>query len=399
MFNEKCEVEDEKSIYPFMSIIEHFVICEILSKEEYKSLEIDSNLVLVKPCEIKGVNYSRGEHVVNAINNSGVMEDCLIKANEFIQFIIEVKTTDGISSTASTYFSRSNGNTKEIVNNLFKKVLLDKKLIVPKALLVKYYIEVLIKKGESKQLQTFYAIYLYRGLFFLFEDDKSIDKFIQVLRANKWVEQITIESNKMLKEKDISSRKLKAIYRSLSNFDDIDLKYRCKSLATIYNFFKVEDTTVKLRNETSADKLVDFLENEIDFSIEHLIINDSQKIELQHDQSFDVPNDIKGNSKHVFNFIIIPKQLNRDLLRTKPLSEKIAIIEDEITSGKIKCEYSKKALELAKKSFVEYPNIEKDDNLIAKTKLSNYFEEKYRKEYRNFVQDIIDAFIIRLTQS
>ena len=68
-----------------------------------------------------------------------------------------------------------------------------------------------------------------------------------------------------------------------------DHRFRCKSLATIYNYFINAEGQVKIRNGKMND-LYKFITNDEVFSIEHFIISESKNrvILLQDNKEYTV---------------------------------------------------------------------------------------------------------------
>ena len=183
--------------------------------------------------------------------------------------------------------------------------------------------------------------------------------------------------------------KLNALARWNSNYENEELQYKCKSLATIYNFFMLNQDQVKVTSSQDVDK---FLTDTADYSIEHFITSQSQKVKCRNTE-LDLPNGVKKYSNYIFNYVFIPKTLNEQLANYH-VKRKLALLEPKEQQALIKCDYSKMILELVKESFIEeMPNAEKAND----PDFEKYWLVTFRNEFKNFTDKVVDKLIERFT--
>ena len=101
-------------------------------------------------------------------------------------------------------------------------------------------------------------------------------------KSNDFYKDLISEIKTFVSASKMATTHLTAISRWNSNFENEDLQYKCKSLATIYNYFKLENNVVSV---TSVDNLNSFLSNEEKYSVEHFVINKSGTIKYLDDKA------------------------------------------------------------------------------------------------------------------
>ena len=229
-FNGICNKDRKKTLYPLMRIINHYLYCEILSKAEYKDIMINDEFLLINDCTINGTKYYNGDHVVKVINNNTLLLNAITEIAEFINFISNIMSIDGASDEIKKLFRGLYEKEIKVLINFIKKIIKDKKLQVPKSLVLKYYFSVLKCNRTKDELKQMYAIYMYNGLFVLFGDTKKADKIISILREKDYYLKIVNEIKEYLFTGNIADSNLKAVMTARSNLENEDLKYKCNNI-------------------------------------------------------------------------------------------------------------------------------------------------------------------------
>ena len=95
---------------------------------------------------------------------------------------------------------------------------------------------------------------------------------INIVKANEseWYAELVKQINGYFALDRITDARLLAQYKFGRNEDEEDQRFRCKSLATIYNFFINQNGKVSIRKGRMND-LYKFITDDNTFSIEHFI--------------------------------------------------------------------------------------------------------------------------------
>ena len=238
-FNEISTGDKEKTVYPLMKIIYHSIYCLLLSQPEYKGIEINDDFMLTKPINIGGDEFHKGDHILRVINHNTKIDNTLVKTIDFVTFLSEIcKVCGGKSQEHKKMFAPADDSRIEAIVNFIQKIILDKDMVVPKSIIAKYYFSTLLKEKKTKNdIYKIYGLYFFINLFVLFEDKRNLDPIKKALKEEDYYISIMKETSKMFSSNALTSGKRNAIFKATNNLDDINLQFRCKSLATLYNYF------------------------------------------------------------------------------------------------------------------------------------------------------------------
>ena len=168
--------------------------------------------------------------------------------------------------------------------------------------------------------------------------------------------------------------------------DEFNEEYLSRGLAVLYNFFTINGGRCSVTNEKA---LKSFLFNTDTYSLEHLIINKSKKYDLGEEKTFTIQGESGKCVNSMFNFIFISESLNNDL-GNQPIREKMKMISER--TAEVKCEYSKKVLELVQKYFIDAPLPQPFPNLAGlsyeqkKQELDAYLSGENTQFFKTFSQ-------------
>ena len=99
------------------------------------------------------------------------------------------------------------------------------------------------------------------------------------------------------------------------NEEEEDYRFRCKSLATIYNYFNIKEQEVVIKSKALGE-LYKFITDENTYSLEHFIISNSEKHMIKSSKfgEYEIDNSIYSKYlNNFFNFIFIDQNLNSAL--------------------------------------------------------------------------------------
>lgn len=396
-FNYTLDKIHSGGAYSLTKILEQYIYCDILQKKEYQDVNIDENFLLVSRCEVNGTQYYSGDHIIKVINNNTYMRKVIEGTIEYIELLTELIETDGgVPGKMKKLLNQIASNERKIICNIIKKGVVDKTLIVPKMLLLKYYISISDGKASKETCKQIYAIYFYIVFFMLFADKKKApDTIKKIVRSSDYYSELNKAIKEITGREYLASNRLTAISRWNSNYQDETLKYKCKSLATVYNYFEVHTNKVKI---TSVDDVLSFMSDENQYSIEHLIINDSNSVKyIEEMDEYELPGDLKKYGTYIFNFIFIPKQINNSILKNYSIKKKLELLQKEENLRQIKCSYSLKIIKILESAF-NCPEIKALGNREI-DELEKYWLVQFKKEYTNYVQKVIDLIIDRFNGS
>lgn len=391
-FNVRCGCKPEKSVYSLMKIIEHYLYCHVLSKPEYNDISINEKFTLDSPCEVNGTKYYLGDHVIKVIRNNTYMQEVLIGAKKYIEFLTEIIASDGgAPGCIRDLLKNAESNEVKIICNFIKKTILDKTLIIPKILILKYYLSICDGKASKSKCKYIYAVYFYNVLFMLFGDKKSdAEKIKKISRSNSYYSEVIDAIKNFFEDGNISESRQIAIAKWNSNYENEALQYKCKSLATIYNFFVLKDNSVDI---SSCDDAYKFLSDDDLYSIEHFIVNSSGNVTyIDGEEAFELPSSIKKYSAYIFNFIFVPQSINNNVFKNYSVRKKIELLYKSDRVSEINCSYSKMILDVVKDMFAENIVITNLDD-AEKKELEKYWLVTFRDDYSTFTSIVINKLI------
>lgn len=400
--------EEKKGDYPFMTILEHYFRCVLAKKEEYREIDFNSDFTLKSEKEIEGKVYSAGEHIVKVIHDKNYLRDRMKEFELLMKIIANIIAEENPTTDFKKYFVDFNQIQNDpgkkidqdeiaIIYNLVRKILLDKNK-VPKCLVAKYVIEVLLGKSiEKEDYQKVYGVFAAAVLFTLYETRKGIDKIYRIVKQESWYREIVQYVNSCFLQGELSNRQIIANYKFVESTRVIEKKerqeFRCKSLATIYNFLNITADSIKVKKHKMKELNL-FLNDSEKYSVEHFILNQKGNclVELANGEKFDYtyPDVVIRYIDSLFNYIFISRD-NNNLLGNAIVTDKLNAIEDELEGNfrQEKCEYSQKVIELAKEKL-QMPDLSTEDNIeSAKNTLDQYYQMSFRNRFFEYATALV----------
>ena len=397
-----AKLNRDTELYPVMEILEHCVYCTLPTylNGKYLAVTFDKKFQLTKSFPA-GSSWDKtahcaGEDLVTAIQDYSYFAQLLDCAEAFLLFARDL--AEGTSTPEHLLKKlREKGGVDNrelpVLHNLLRRILRDDNLM-PKMLVVKYFLSVLRADAPSKQdARAVYAIHAYYVLFTLFEDSKSRQATAKIARAKDWYPALMGQLGKYSKEaltrkmaSDLMARTRKA--------ERLDRRYRAQALAVLYNYLAADGSRVFVRRGM-VPPLNQQLTNPSAFGTEHFIINQHG---IQYDGWSSPYRYRKKEEKlvnNLFNFLFLPEALN-GALKNWGLADKLNHLH---TAAPLDCAYSQLALACMKASFQTYPPVCGLPEHQAKVLLGRYFRENFQREYSEYVSRMVQALSVRLPDS
>ncbi len=388
-------------IYPLMLTVSQYFYCDLYlsNPSRYKNLEFYDNFTLKRKLETSnGVTYQKGEHIIKTINDNQYMLKALDEMTGFLNFVSDVIENDQPGQKQRELL-RKRGKIEvgegKIIYNFIKKIMLDT-LDAPKILVMKYVLDVMMNENSSKSdYKKIYGVYFLSILFVLFGEKKSSAEISNIVRAKDWYAELMKQIKKYLNPAESAMKQVDVQKKYTIKDNDQDDKFRCKSLATVYNFFEIKKDgtnggeTVGIK-KGKLTELAEYVTNDRDYSIEHFVINDKGNYSINVGSRIledKYPSGIGVNSKSLFNFIFIPQKHNNEM-DNMLLCDKMDYIEKNV---EINCEYSQMAYDIFKNNMKPFPVIAASDtDDEAKKKWRDYYVNDFRNQYAACVKLIVE---------
>lgn len=384
----------KKTEYPTTKLLEHYLYCDLYKNARYRNIQFREDFTITELMNLDGNQHYKGEHIIKVIRNNTYMLQGLKNINKFLTIILDVVTSRLPSQSFKELFNSSaeiDDVEAVIIHNFLKKIMLDKN-IVPRILIMKYVIEVLFDKTNKTKAdyRKIYGLYLLAVMFTIFESEKDITKVLGVVKDSEWYTKAAEQSKSYFARSKVSRTKITVQYKLINAEDTENYMLRCKSLATIYNFFEIIDGTVKVINGKMNDLNV-YVTDSNRFSNEHFIINERGVFNISGN-SCNYPSDIKKYANSIFNFIFISKQLNEEDLGNNILSEKIRILDEKVAVSPtiIECEFSKMIIERCRTVFscpISLPIANTDE---AAQMMGSYYQNEFIEQFSAYAIQVIN---------
>lgn len=393
-----AEIEHSKMDYSLLKLLEHYLLCDLYRGNKYRGMEFGTDFLLKKAYREDEVTHREGTHLIELINSNQYMRTSLGRLNKIAQIMLDIVNSSSITTKIEEIFTSGlvdehiDNIELKVIHNIVSKILKDTK-VLPKALLIKYFIILLYGKEmkNKESVRTIYGIYMFSVLFSIFENKKSADVLINIIRADEedWYTELVKQINGYFALDRITDARLLAQYKFGQNEDEEDQKFRCKSLATIYNFFVNQNRKVIVR-KGKMKELYNFITDDDAFSIEHFIISETKKRRIiVNDFEYIIEDTIyKRYVNNFFNFIFIDQNTNSEL-GNNWLPEKLKKLKNK----NISCEYSAMVINNVANLGREF---EKRAGADYKDKLDLFFAREYKDIYIEYTKATLDSIIKRI---
>ena len=155
--------------YGLMKAIEQYLYCELYKNVWYTNFSFSEEFKVEKNSKINGQVVNEGEHFICAIKDKTFMKNTLKAVSKFLSFANSIVAVDGVSDDFKRFYNSGAGlddvNYK-VYHNVLKKILLDSD-IIPKVLVLKYFLEV-INSSADRTIADYDFLFTIYTLAFLF---------------------------------------------------------------------------------------------------------------------------------------------------------------------------------------------------------------------------------------
>lgn len=160
----------------------------------------------------------------------------------------------------------------------------------------------------------------------------------------------------------------------------------------LYNYFQFDGKRIVFRDK-QENGLKNYLNNDEIFSVEHFIVSQSEEtihcLKRGGEYNYCLPDNIKAFHNYIFNYIFIPKRINRDILKNYYIKDKLNLLKQGAYLQQVYCEYSLMVISCAEQFFkldFDFNNV--DEKSVED--LEKYWAVKFGKQYNDYVATIID---------
>lgn len=383
-------LEEQRIKYSLMNILFQYITCDLYKYKDgiFKNFKFKEDFTLAKFEE--NVKYYKGEHLIQVINDKNYMQNSIGIVNKYLEIICDIACNDDQTSMFKLLFSEIDDQERKVIFKLIKIIIKDPNLI-PKITLMKYIINSIILGSKSKEeCRGIYTVFFFSTFFNIFENKKDRNIVYNLMKTEDWIKALVIQIKKYCSNTNLTKVQAAIQYKYTLEDSKIDERYRCKSLAALYNYFEIKNNKIIIRN---INKLHEFLNNDDTYSIEHFILCNNKKNKMiirgLPNNEYIVSKDFRKYKNSIFNFIFIDRDTNRKL-------DNLNIIEkiSKLDGYDFKCEYSKMVFDETK-SFIN-SNSEEINSLksnLSKENLDDFFEDKFVKLFIDYINNIFEKII------
>lgn len=390
--------------YPMLKLMEHYFLCSLESTSIYSGLSFDSEFLLTKKFKNQdGTEFPAQTHLIEVINDKAYMLQSVTNINSIISILLNI-VQNSASNTAfrqcmsfvklDGYAGYLDEDELAVIFNFMSKILKEDQQM-PKALLVKYFLSIQKSAPRKKDVRNIYGVYLASVLFGLLESNKEKSSIMSILSADNehWYVALLEKVNNYWDVDQLTNRKLTAQFKHIAGETDIDYRFRCKSIATLYNFFRIKGNEVILNGHMSDIRK--YLIDTDAFTCEHFIVSEasSRSMVISATECYQYsPAFYKKYSNGLFNFIFIPREINKQL-GDNWLPAKLEILEEQ----SIACAYSTMVI-------ASVANIGNHMKAFSKRYentfegLTLYFGQNFHDDYLLYARHILDATLAKIKE-
>lgn len=369
-----CNDLKGKVKYSRDSLYFQYFICRVNREVEYKLSKLAEDYTTKEEVVVRGKRYASGTHVWTMFNNDSFYSNLLSDLNDYINFVkLVVSTENGGNDEFKRYFVTSEGgladetriwNAHTIINAILRN-----DDIVPKMMVMKYYLEVLKPESAKRnKYRIISMINLVANVFTMGKKRKGSEIIASKIMQEKWEEAIRDYANRCAFEipEEIDFAKVALSNRSYTVESG---KYMAQRYIGMMDSYKIgkgpisdDQNAFKSANYTSGEK-----------NVEHFAINrqytytiyqeDGNTVEVE----INAPRKIKKYIATIANYLILNSIVNSQL-RNRPVYEKIEMLEQKIESLGIDNVIPSDRSRL---HYFLYKQILHDSSVYPKDKLSN----------------------------
>ncbi len=387
--------------YPIESMILHYILCVVNNSLDFGVKAISDQLKLTKKTLINEVLYEAGTDIEILIEDKNFYTEMLMTIDYFIEFmrvIVNDKSSYGVDF--EKYVNPLDGAMNdEFKQNMFVIIngIIRSGDVVPKLLLMKYFVEVVNKDYATKEdYKLIYPIGVLATFFSAGKGDlKKRSEFSTLVLSKNWKGLLNNKAKNRIEkgnEKVVFGKEIK----NKGTYTEWSGQFLARRVHAIFYSIEYKD---KLNYH--PDIFRSFNEAS-EYNDEHFIINQSYMIDYRYGKKngkYMYPETIKPIVSHLGNYLFILKKVNTKL-GNKTIKDKILVIDDYLANGEkvFLDELSKIKFEVAKEVFLdsECPKQKDIEQCESSEKVQQIIDGYYGQIFINDYKEYIEKLTARL---
>lgn len=379
------------------SLYFQYFICMVNREVEYKLSRLAEDYTTKEEIDVRGKRYASGTHVWTMFSNDRFYSNLLSDLNDYINFIkLVISTENGGNDEFKNYFITAEGglvdetriwNTHTIINSILRN-----DDIVPKMMVMKYYLEILKpKKTPKNRYRIISMINFIANVFTMGKKRKGSEIISNKIIQERWEDAIRDYANRCASDipTEINFAKI-----SLSNkiYTVESGQHMAQRYLGMMDSYKIERGTVSVNQ--NAFKNANCTSGER--NIEHFAVNRQYTYAIYQDDGniveveINAPRKIKKYIATMANYLILNSTVNTQL-RNRPVYEKIEMLETRIKLDGIDQVIPSDRSRL---HYYLYKQILHDDSVYPKARIAasvsktnkksilrNYYQVDFEKEF------------------
>ena len=374
-----------------------YFICKVNKELDYKITKLSENYTTKEDVEINGKKYSFGTYVWNMFSNDSFYSTLFEDLNGYLDFIkVVIGTETGGNDKFKEYFIDESGRradeTRILNAHTIINVILRNDDLVPKMMVMKYYLEILKPKNvKGNRYKIINQIYAISNVITTGRKRKGSEQIANRLLQENWEQAIRDYAYKMVLEvpSEIGFDKVAKVNKTYTVESGQYMARRYIGMLDAYTWdngnITVDEDAFKNINITTGDK-----------NIEHFIVNRKYGYALYledgttTDIEISIPGKYRKNIATIANYIILNSHVNAKL-GNRPVYEKIEMLETEIEENGINYVIPSKTSRL---HYYLIKKVMHDESKYPAKEINKEEKKSKRKEIlRNYYrQDFEDEF-------
>ena len=377
--------------YSYNDFYFHYFACTINSYYDYKLKSLNRNLKTLSKVTVKNDEIPSGSHIIEAAPNRSIIENSLEQLEKSANFFAFIMENNG-EYTEEFLKSFKNKPSKEMAKIIFHvfTTLLKMDNEVPKILLIKYYLDVILPEKENNY-KLIFDIYVSSILFNIVPAKKSSSKFVGIVMKEHWDKEIV----KYAKEKYKSEMPMVAYDKAIKDNGKVTSnsgQYLPKHIFAIKQYFDApkDGESIRCLNKHFLSEYLD----ESEMTAEHFFINQSFEYKFKYGTNCEsgkikCPSILKKWVSCPVNYLYI-KKLNNAEIGNLVICEKIDYLkarDKSIFANTLVYAFFLKAQEIFDDgSFPDLSKIEK--KTAAEKAVREYYKDVFPEKLTKYMEEI-----------
>lgn len=388
--------------YPKETLFYHYFLCTIGLKLNYKVTGLTEELKTKKNTSINGVSYLKGTDIEILLSPYQTFyRDMLKRLLEFQKFMLIVQRDKTSPSAEFCKYLEVKGIDDDTKVNAFVIIngILKNSDVVPKLLVMKYYMEVLSKTEKTKDdIKLIYWINVLATFFSASKTTrKSTDTFASIVLKEKWRDKIIEKAHKNLDDFPKIIGFKKEIYQD-GKSTIVSGQYLARRLHVISGAY------MKKERWGYNEHKIRMLSNTFgEINDEHFLVNRSGKVSFEFGESkkrsfIELPKSVNSRVSFLSNYLLINSSINSKI-ENKSILEKIHMIDNALEANEkvFADKMSSEMYSIMRDIFISSscPNqadlAEIQDEEEAKGIMLDYYENEFLLGFDEYVNALVSS--------